>query len=176
VSHLDLPYVLFGHSFGSWVIFETARRLASLNCRLPAHLVLAGFRGPSEPRDDINQQLPEDDDTLLQIVETHYDTERLEMLQHDPVVRAWFLPALRSDLEAMKTFPSSGDAPLPVPLTVFGGLNDPSVGEESLATWRTETAAAFQLTMLEGDHFFVHSKESKFLDHLLRIIESAALA
>lgn len=46
-DHTDLPYAFFGHSMGSLIAFETARRLRALGMRLPDRLFLSGMRAPA---------------------------------------------------------------------------------------------------------------------------------
>ncbi|MCC4321248.1 thioesterase II family protein [Streptomyces malaysiensis] len=43
-NHAALPYAFFGHSMGSLLAFETARRLRALGTALPDHLFLSGMR------------------------------------------------------------------------------------------------------------------------------------
>lgn len=47
---LDKPFVLFGHSFGSLVMFELARKLGRDASVTPLYLVVSGCRPPNASR------------------------------------------------------------------------------------------------------------------------------
>ncbi|MGO4426473.1 thioesterase II family protein, partial [Streptomyces sp. MCAF7] len=101
-DHTDLPYAFFGHSMGSLIAFETARRLRALGARLPDRLFLSGMRAPGLPDRDPRHTLP--DDKLLATSEFGgVDAELQELL----------LPLLRADLTLCETYTHRAEAPLP---------------------------------------------------------------
>ena len=46
----DRPYVLFGHSMGALLAFETARALRKMGCAGPARLIVSAYGAPQIPR------------------------------------------------------------------------------------------------------------------------------
>ncbi len=50
--------------------------------------------------------------------------------------------------------------------SAFGGLQDRVVSSCELTDWREKTRSSFTLQMFSGDHFFLHSTKSPFLEVL----------
>jgi myxalamid-type polyketide synthase MxaD len=46
------------------------------------------------------------------------------------------------------------DAPLDIPISVFGSRQDRIMPATGLGNWRDQTRAAFSVRMFDGDHFF----------------------
>ncbi|MET7784596.1 thioesterase II family protein [Streptomyces mirabilis] len=157
-DHTDLPYAFFGHSMGSLIAFETARRLRALGTRLPDRLFLSGMRAPGLPDRDLRHTLP--DDKLLATAEFGgVDAELQELL----------LPLLRADLTLCETYTHRAEAPLPCPLTVLAGSDDDSVDGTELAGWREHTSADFELHLFPGaPHLYVRGAERQLAETITR--------
>lgn len=157
-DHTDLPYAFFGHSMGSLIAFETARRLRALGTRLPDRLFLSGMRAPGLPDRDLRHTLP--DDKLLATTEFGgVDAELQELL----------LPLLRADLTLCETYTHRAEAPLPCPLTVLAGSDDESVDGTELAGWREHTSADFELHLFPGaPHLYVRGAERQLAETITR--------
>ncbi|MCX4993705.1 thioesterase II family protein [Streptomyces sp. NBC_00568] len=157
-DHTELPYAFFGHSMGSLIAFETARRLRALGTRMPDRLFLSGMRAPGTPDRDPRHTLP--DDELLAIAEFDgLDAELQELL----------LPVLRADLTLCETYTYRVQAPLPCPLTVLAGSGDDSVDGTELAEWREHTSAGFDLHLFPGaPHLYVRGAERELAETITR--------
>ncbi|MEP0869971.1 thioesterase II family protein [Trichocoleus desertorum AS-A10] len=162
LPHLDKPFAFFGHSMGAWVSFEVARWLQAHHV-YPVHLFVSGARAPQLPslRSPLHQ-LPE--------VEFVAALRRLqgtpeEVLEHTELMEL-MLPILRADFTVLETYIHSSQAPLPCPITAFGGLQDVDVSPEMLQAWQTRTSAGFSHRMLPGNHFFIHSDQTLLLQLL----------
>ncbi|NUQ96488.1 MAG: thioesterase [Streptomyces sp.] len=157
-DHADLPYAFFGHSMGSLIAFETARRLRALGARLPDHLFLSGMRAPGLPDRAPRHTLP--DPELLATAE--FDGV-------DPEVRELLLPLLRADLTLCETYTHRAEAPLACPLTVLAGSDDDSVNGRELASWREHTSAGFELLVFPGaPHLYVRGAERHLAETIMR--------
>ncbi|MEV7003823.1 alpha/beta fold hydrolase [Streptomyces sp. NPDC093982] len=157
-DHADLPYAFFGHSMGSLIAFETARRLRALGTPLPDRLFLSGMRAPGLPDRDPRHTLP--DEQLLATAEFGgVDTELQELL----------LPLLRADLTLCETYTHRAEAPLPCPLTVLAGSDDHSVDGTELADWRKHTSADFEMRLFPGaPHLYVRGAERQLAETITR--------
>jgi medium-chain acyl-[acyl-carrier-protein] hydrolase len=160
-DHLDKPFCLFGHSMGAAVAFELARALEGQG-HCVEKLFVGGRRAPqvSDP-DDPTWQLPE--------AEFIAELKRLngtpaEVLAHAELMQL-MLPLLRADFELSETYQYRQKAPLSCDITVFAGEGDDITVDDQQA-WCTQTQAAFALRWLPGDHFFLHSCETEFLQLL----------
>ncbi|WP_406191909.1 alpha/beta fold hydrolase [Streptomyces sp. NBC_01017] len=157
-DHTDLPYAFFGHSMGSLIAFETARRLRALGTPLPDRLFLSGMRAPGLPDRDPRYTLP--DDKLLATAE--FDGV-------DPELQELLLPLLRADLTLCETYTHRAEAPLPCPLTVLAGSEDHSVDGTELAGWRKHTSADFELRLFPGaPHLYVRGAERQLAETITR--------
>ncbi|MBB4684408.1 thioesterase II family protein [Amycolatopsis jiangsuensis] len=161
-DHTDLPYAFFGHSMGSLIAFETARRLRALGTRLPERLFLSGMRAPDLPDRDSRHTLP--DDELLATAEFDgVDAELKELL----------LPLLRADLTLCETYPYRVEAPLPCAVTVLAGSADDSVGEPELVGWRRHTSSDFSVHLFPGaPHLYVRGAERELAETIVRALSA----
>jgi medium-chain acyl-[acyl-carrier-protein] hydrolase len=151
---LDKPYVLFGHSLGGLIAFELARYLHDLGVTRPLSLLVSAADAPHLGRTtDRLHALP--DDELIGQLSLLRGTPQ-EILQH-PEVMQLLLPTIRADLQVFETYAYRAGSPLPCPIAVFGGIDDKRVELSGLENWRHHSRTGFSLTMLPGDHFFIHS-------------------
>ncbi|MFE9674358.1 thioesterase II family protein [Streptomyces sp. NPDC006259] len=145
-----VPLVIFGHSMGASVAFETALRLAAEEPVAPCRLVVSGRSAPSVPR--VHAYATTDREILD-------DLARLGGTQaqfvNDPEIMEVFLPSLRNDYGAVARYRPSGEAVLDAPLLCLTGEQDPRVSPEEAAAWKTHTSAEFRLESFPGGHFFL---------------------
>jgi surfactin synthase thioesterase subunit len=71
----------------------------------------------------------------------------------DELIRT-YLPILRKDMVMLDSYGYRDDAPLDIPISVFGSRQDRITPATGLGSWRDQTRAAFSLQMFDGDHFF----------------------
>jgi medium-chain acyl-[acyl-carrier-protein] hydrolase len=93
-----------------------------------------------------------------------------EVLENDELMQL-LLPVLRADFALCETYVYRPEPPLDCPITAFGGLRDASVRREHLEAWREQTTSSFLLHMFPGDHFFLNTEMSLFLQTLSRILD-----
>lgn len=152
-SLCEVPTVFFGHSMGAMVAFELSRRLVAADEGSPVHLYLSAC-GPPRHGPDRAERGPEPSDAaLLQRLQDLAGTPDGVFEQPD-LLRA-FLPNLKADLRCLRGWHPGRRAPLPLPITVFGGLDDPFVPVQALDEWRLETSATFRRKLFQGHHFFI---------------------
>jgi medium-chain acyl-[acyl-carrier-protein] hydrolase len=146
----DRPFAFFGHSMGGLISFALASHLRQLGKPLPAHLFVSAYRAPHLPSEDLLHQAS--DDELVRKMLSLNGTQG-EVFAN-PELRRMLLPIFRTDLEICETYTYTREAPLDIPLTAFGGVEDTRVSQQELEEWRKHTSKAFTLHMLPGDHFF----------------------
>lgn len=169
---LDRPFALFGHSMGALVAFELARQLRRAGAPQPERLFLAAFRAPQLPNPNIRiYHLP---DEVLKTVLAKEGTPQ-DVLDNDELMRA-LLPTLRADFELCDTYEYLPEAPLSVPVSVFGGQHDVRVGRADLDQWKVQAGNGFGLTMLPGSHFFIHGSQDLLLAQLTSELQATMLS
>jgi len=165
LPYFDMPFAFFGHSMGASISFELARLLRREGRRLPVHLYISGRRAPHILRSDPPlHALPEDE--LLHELRELNGTPK-EVLEH-PELMQMMIPLLRADFSVAETYTCKPEAPLNMPISVFGGLADKEIERADLEAWRDYSTASFKLRMLPGDHFFLNTSQSM----LLRLLSS----
>lgn len=165
LPHLDQPFAFFGYSLGGFVAFELAKRLRRDGAPLPAHLFIGAT--PSPQLHQVKESflgLP--DDRLLERLRDYQGTPP-EVFQHAELVKL-ILPIVRADFAAFEVYTHAPAAPLDVPITALGGLQDPDVSREQLEGWRAHTSRAFVLRMFPGNHFFINSDRARLLGVVLQ--------
>jgi surfactin synthase thioesterase subunit len=92
----------------------------------------------------------------------------------DPELIELSLPRLRADFALFETYRPTGVRPLPVPITVLGGLADPEVRLTDLVRWGELTAVGFDLMLLPGGHFAVHERLDDVAATILATLDGLA--
>jgi surfactin synthase thioesterase subunit len=162
---VDRPYAFFGHSMGALLAFEATRLMRRRGMRLPKHLVLSSHRAPHLPLR--GKQIHRLNSADLRVALRDLGGTPKEVLDHDELM-AIAEPILRADFELCETYVYTPDAPLDIPMSVFGGTVDPDIPEEDLEAWREQTSAQMRLQMFPGHHLYLHDER----DALIREIEA----
>ncbi|WP_019634549.1 alpha/beta fold hydrolase [Actinomadura atramentaria] len=163
------PYVLFGHSLGGWVAFETIRALQASGRPLPERLVVSATPPPHfrVERDPLHRM---GDDDLLDAVEQRYGGLP-PTLREDPDLLALVLPAYRADFQIFEEYEHAPGDPIDVPITVVGGADD-AMPADLLRAWDRHTARGADLHMLPGGHFYLRDEPGR--TRLLDLVRALA--
>ncbi len=165
----DRPFVIFGHSMGSWLGLLVGARLERAGL-VPEALLASGRQGPAS-----GALLPPmshmDDDTFLREMQARYAGIPAEV-QGDPELLSLVLPALRADIEAMESYRHRPGAKLSCPVTAIGGEDDPMVPVRHLVTWADETTGPFAMHTTPGGHFHLETHPQPVWD-LIRAATAA---
>lgn len=167
----NVPFAFYGHSVGAIISFEVTRERRRTNQTLPLRLFLSGSSAPHVP--DLAppiHTLPEPD--FLEKLRAYNGTPK-EVLEA-PEIRELFIPALRADFALRETHAYQPEPALRCPISVYGGVDDPEVSQEHLEAWREHTSGSFQLAMLPGDHFFIHTSRYALLQMLSKELRLCA--
>jgi surfactin synthase thioesterase subunit len=160
------PYALFGHSLGGLIAFETAHRLLARGAPAPRMLFVSGTEAPTK-RDGDRWREPLNDDALREELLRLKGTPR-EAFESLEIMRS-ALPVLRADFLMCGNYVDRRREALPFPIHAFGGELD-ETDHEALKAWGRETAVAFGVDMLPGDHFFIHSQQAALLNRIATLL------
>ncbi len=163
----NVKFAFFGHSLGALVCFELARLLQERHDPVPEHLFVSACRAPQLPNDD----LPLTAGTDQQFIEALQGLKGTppEVLDNAELMEL-LLPTLRADFAACEQYVYHPREQITVPITAFGGLEDTMVTEDHLEPWREVTTASFELTMVQGDHFFLNGSWPSLLQSIRRTL------
>ncbi|MER5736812.1 thioesterase domain-containing protein [Streptomyces sp. NPDC002262] len=154
---LDLPYALFGYSFGAQVSFHLAHALRAAGLPMPVGLFVGASAGPS-----VLGEVPGVRETDEELIAYMRDLGGVgDDVLGEPDMLDLVLPALRADLTAVATCPYTPRPALDLPVHAFSGEDDPTTARPSLmAEWSRETTGPFTQTVHPGGHFFIdHARE-----------------
>ena len=163
---LRLPFVLFGHSLGALVAFETARLLEARG-RIPLYLVSAGAKAPHlYPTGARKHDLAEVE--LIQELRLLRGTPP-ELLDTREVIGP-FLSAIRADFRAIEEYSFVSGPRLNCPIAAFGGMDDRQTTLNDIQAWHRNTIAAFTTMLFDGDHFFVQQTPTRVVEQVLALL------
>lgn len=173
---LDRPFVMFGHSMGALISFEVARRIKKYGYRNPSLLIVSAREAPQSACPCKKRHLLNDDEFIAE----------LSVLNGTPPgilgnreLMGILMPVLRSDFALCETYAYDEATPLECPIVCFSGVDDNTVTVDGLQQWKERTTADFNLRILPGDHFFLHSHESQLLkivtEEIQRVIPFTAV-
>lgn len=161
------PFAFFGHSLGAFVAFETALVLRARRRSLPGWLFVSACPGPHVRRRMAPfPDLP--DAEMLDWIEGRYGPLGVD-LRDDPELMAMVLPAYRADFAAAETYEYVPGAPLDIPVTAAGGLDD-EVTEDDLCAWARHTTGPFTLNQYPGGHFYLRAQADALLATVSRTL------
>lgn len=163
----DCPIAFFGHSMGATVAYELTQRLQAANRPLPKHLFVSGRIAPQLPPAKAPiHHLPQSE-FLAALAKL--DGTPAEVLEHQELMDI-LLPIIRADFTSLETWTYQESAPLSIPVSAFGGLNDEWVPLEGLDAWSVCTTGKFKRHVFPGGHFFLHRQQAAMLSIIVRAL------
>lgn len=163
-------FLLFGHSMGAHVVYETARRLAATGRPLPRAVVAASCRPPGHPA--VIRMQGQSDAALLDTVGELGGIPG-EILERRDLL-GLLLPAIRADLALVDRYAEQiRPTALPCPVVAFAGAADRHAGPAWTPGWRSTTTAWFGHHVFPGDHFFLHAQVGAVIAELAQVARTA---
>lgn len=166
--YLDQPFALFGHSMGAWISFELAQLLHQTSTLKPECLFISGRRAPQFP--NTKPPIHKLSEALLLQELRQLNGTPTEILENQELLNL-LLPILRADFMLLETYIYQEQPPLPYPIHIYGGQQDPYVTIAELSAWQQQTSCDFTLQLLPGDHFFLHSAQAELLRSLTQLLK-----
>ncbi|MDF3147834.1 MULTISPECIES: alpha/beta fold hydrolase [unclassified Streptomyces] len=156
----DRPLAFFGHSMGSSVAYEVARRLEDDPSRTLTRLIVSGRQRPRLPQEQAPRPAPTDPEVLDYV--RLLDPEGAD-LYANPELQRVIMPALRADFGILAAYRPTHLHRLGVPVTVCGGDRDPVCTVEDLKSWSDVTTKGLDLRVFEGAHFYLRQRKEELL-------------
>ncbi|MEU9581328.1 thioesterase II family protein [Streptomyces chilikensis] len=167
----DLPLVLFGHSLGSAVAFETAVRLERRGATVRA-LFASARRAPSLPPEGSSRAL--DTDAELLDAMRWLGSGSGASLPEDPAFLELVLPAVRNDFHAGNHYRAPAGLRLTCPVIGLAGEEDPAVEVAEVERWSEHTTGAFRLRTFPGGHFYLDDRVEEIREEIALAAAGAA--
>ncbi|MEV5879664.1 alpha/beta fold hydrolase [Streptomyces sp. NPDC052101] len=159
----SLDQVLFGHSVGALVAYETAMLLRDMG-QEPQRLCVSACLPPGHMKNrDIHLAA---DDEFWAALRALGGID--PGIAGNAEMRELFTPTLRSDLRAHAQYrPGAGTTTLACPLSCYHGDGDPLVDEKQMTEWAGVTSGAFTLRVRPGGHFHVSTDVAGLVSDVL---------
>jgi len=164
---LDRPAVIWGHSFGGIVAAEVIRRLRARQQREPFHLLVTGTIPPHLI------QVWQHRTVILKSMEAENSPEYLISLSRyvdDAQFLKSILPNFRRDWPLLEGYRFHPLAPLRCPITALAARQDEVVYADEVREWAQYTEADFELTEVDGDHWFLDRNRKRIISILHQIM------
>lgn len=152
----ESPFAFWGHSFGGLVAFELSRNLLRRGFHLPERIFISAARAPHLPIREQIHHLP-DAEFLQKLCEFEGMSEEA---MGNPDLLSAVLPIVRGDFQLFEQHHADEIEPLPIPISVFGGLQDTEVTIGDVLAWSSHTAKTFRSRFFEGNHFFAFDAQT----------------
>jgi len=172
LPQMDVPFAFFGHSMGSIVAYAAASELVRRGAPLPEHLFVSARRPPRMPGPDTPMHALSDEAFVAEMMR-RYGGIPAEVLA-EPDLMALLLPSLRADMRALETYAPEASAPLPFPVTAFGGTEDLRAPLAHLEAWRGETSGEFRVRTFPGGHFYLEARRAELLHDVAGALKATA--
>src|SRR5262249_38231888 len=158
--------------FGALVAFEVAQCLSSSGLPLPVRLCVSGARAPHlRPREEIHD-LPEPE-FMTRLM--RYGGVPKEVLDNHELL-SLLMPIVRDDFRLFQQFHYQPGGALQVPISVFGGLQDPEVPASDLLGWSIHTTKSFRSRFYPGRHFFLFDQKLPVLDDVQNDVNASLIS
>lgn len=161
-------FAFFGHSMGGLLAFEMTRRLAERSSPLPEALVISSWQAPHLPT-----HLPKKhtlaDEAFVEELRRMGGTPQ-EVLANAKLL-AHVLPIARDDFRLTEEWISPAAPPLPLPIHVIGGDNDPQIPVEALSAWVKHTTVEATIDLLPGGHFCLFDHRERAAQLIIERLE-----
>lgn len=148
---LDLPYALFGHSFGAVVAYELALRIERAGLRPPSALLASASRAPHLPLMREPVSAGSDDELIAWPLSTGGLPRELLAF---PDFLSELLTAVRGDLALAEDYVIPHPVAVSCPLFTFAGEDDTVVPVAQVRPWAAYTPAEHRPRVLPGGHSF----------------------
>ena len=168
--HTDRPFALFGHSMGGLMAFELAHALHQTLDRSPLRLFVSACSAP-----DLTQIEP----PFTHLADGSFTDELCRRyggipaaILDDADYMAAILPALRADFGILESYAWKARPPLDCPITAFGSENDPVIPLDAVRAWIGQTAAGFDMNVLQGGHFYLQSNRRALAERIRAVLDA----
>ena len=159
-------FVLWGHSMGAAVAFETCCCLERYYGIKPALLVVSARQAPGSNFKGL-YQCSQGEEKLVE------DIRRLGMIPDELLNSKEFIsaiiPTIFNDYKINEEYSGSMNR-LNVPIVAHYGINDIEATEEILHEWRDVTENSFEIQSFNGNHFYIFDLYADYLHELEKTI------
>jgi pyochelin biosynthetic protein PchC len=163
------PTILFGHSMGALIAYETAHVLRARDASQQLALVVSGREAPDRVMGDrAFLRLP--DAAFLEYVANRYGGIPIEVMQ-EPELRELVVPPLRADFAAVAAYREPSRPALDLPLVILSGVDDHQTSPDQVEGWRSRSSRPVRESSFPGGHFYLVQQVKQVVAEALAALE-----
>lgn len=148
------PVAFFGHSMGTILAYEVARRLMERYNHEPKIVFASGRQAPLTP--SLGNFHAQSDDIFIAEIKRLNGTP--DEVFEDAEMRRIVLPMLRSDYKILETYRMQQGARLTCPIVTCVGDVDDEATVTGMSSWNALTNGPWIGKSFSGDHFYLKPK------------------
>ncbi len=161
------PFVLFGHSLGSRVVYELALKFEEHNEKNLLGIVVSAGRSPNRIEKHPIYHLPEKE--FFEEL-SRYNKTPSELFENKDLWEL-FEPALRADFTMAETYQDHKHRKIHVPILALRGTMDNEMTKEDLEEWATYTTENFYHADIVGEHLYIDTNTDEVIKQIKSYIE-----
>ncbi|RYY77825.1 MAG: thioesterase [Moraxellaceae bacterium] len=152
------PFVLFGHSLGARIAFEFLHTLELAHGRKAQRLFVSGCLAPDRFAQAMAfRERDLSDAGLLQVL-TDLGGTPPELMANPELMQA-ALPIIRADFQLAIDLSKKPQACISAPINLLLGRQDRVTNLfEDYPSWARHTSSECEVSVIDGDHFFIRSQ------------------
>lgn len=155
------PYAFFGHSMGSWLVYELIHRMMKWRYEDPVHLFFSGRRAPHVIEEGKNYSEMDDEEFLDEIIKLGGLTQ--DIIENENFINV-FLPIIRTDLNMLDHYQYEKKCKnLDCDITVLYGEQD-NIPITYIQEWAMHTNKTCHIHAFKGDHFYFTKEMNRLAD------------
>lgn len=143
--------ILFGHSMGALLAFQTAELLETNAAAPPELLVVAAAAPPRSDRNGGSMSEMSDNELWTTLIAENSGIA----VTAPPSIRQLLLRQLRADLALLDAPSGSTPRSLMMPIIVYAGASDLALDGTTLMNWERFSRAGADVKWFDGGHFFL---------------------
>ncbi|MGX9808905.1 thioesterase II family protein (plasmid) [Exiguobacterium acetylicum] len=170
IKHIDFtkPYILFGHSMGAFIAYETCVLIEELNLNRPYKVILSA-QIPPHCVDDQSYDREMDNASVVAYLRSMGGTPQ-EVLDSKELID-YYGKILKNDLTLLRKYLHNGWSPkVKSSIEIWNGIHDNMIPFSKVMKWKDVTLSECHIKSFEGGHFFINdllSDPSRFKKELV---------
>ncbi|WSA79988.1 alpha/beta fold hydrolase [Streptomyces sp. NBC_01799] len=159
----NVPYALFGHSFGAILAYELGKKLILDGRPGPRSLMVSACRPPHLATPEVSVFDRPDRDFRNRLLELRGTPP--ELLENEELMEL-YIPVIRADYSILDNYQPGDSVDIGCPILALYGSADDDAGRVVTEQWGAYTRASFSAHEIPGNHFFVHSAEEEIVGRI----------
>ena len=156
-------YVLFGHSMGGAIIFQSAQTIKIKKLRDPTHLFISGRNAPNHVNESKGIYNLDDESFIIELKKY---AGKIDHILANEELKNIYLSVLRADFRLIDTFKYDPNIILDCDITVLHGQFDETM-QGKPHEWKYYTNGNCTSISFKGNHFFLVDYLPQIMDYIL---------